>query len=195
MGCWLDWILNLALIYNASPETAQVPLDSAEIEALLLTDGAEFVRDRAKLRHFLSRVRATNSAHLRAIRARQREIEEILEELGAQSDPVEAATVALSKCSAEQQALVYDRAGQALVWQARDAQERTQQAFLAAASDTNRARAALGQALEAEGLPDATRAGLQACLESLPVMRVPREPEPEFVAGGFNVEPGTQADS
>lgn len=175
--------------YDDRPETARVPLTSEDVEALLLTDGAGVSGQPRRVRHLLSRMRATFAAHADVTRSLQRDLEMIAESGKRRSNPVTAALDALAALSLEDQRLVFDRRAQSLIDAVEHSRREAAAARVAAASETNRARLVLAHVLSSPDLPDGVRAQLSAALEQLPLMRQPVEaplPQPQ---GGFVTEP------
>lgn len=175
-------------MYDDSPVNARVPLAPEEVEGLLLTDGAEISSQPRRVRHLLTRMRATMAAHVVAVRSLQRDLESLTEGRGVQ-DPVARALDALSSCSYDQQRQVYDQRAQALLDAVDLSRREGEQARVAAASETNRARVALAQAMEAPGLDEATRKHLAAALSQIPLMRRPAPAAPVDTVGRFVVAP------
>jgi len=169
--------------YDASPQTARVPLTAEDVEALLLTDAAELT-DRHKVRHVLTRMRATFAAHADRLRALQREVERRAEADRRRADPVKVALDALAELGPDDLRLVMDRRGQALVDAVVRANAEALEARAAAASETNRARLVLAWAAERPGLTDEVRAALAAAVEQLPLMRQPAPVPVPDVGGG-----------
>lgn len=180
----------MAVNYDAAAELARVPLEDGEVQALQFSGGAALLNDRVKLRHFLSRVRATMEAHVREQRATQREMDQILASVGQSSDPFTAAVEALSRCSVEDQQEIYDVQGRRFLAEITQARQEAETAAIAAASATNRARMVLSQALEIPGLPEETRHELRRCLDSVPLMRAPEFGPAPAGDGAFRVRAG-----
>lgn len=179
-------------MYDDSPASARVPLASEDVEALLLTDGVDIAANPRKVRHLLTRMRATMASQMSLVRGLQRELETILEGAQRTSNPVATALDALAKCSYDEQRQVYDRRAQVLLDAVAQAQHEATQARVAASSETNRARLALAQAAGAPGLDPAVREHLAACLEQIPIMRRPAVADPVRPEGGFVVPPAGQ---
>lgn len=177
-------------MYDFSAVTANVPLGSEDVEALLLTDGGELAGDRRKVRHLLTRVRATLGAQQEQLLALRRSVEEMRQAAARRMKPVAAALDALASMSIEDQRLVYDRRAQVLLDAVQDAQGRADDALVAAASQVNRARLVLAQAAGLPGLtPQAVRLLALAVDELQVVSRPALAPVPAVPEGAFVVEP------
>lgn len=174
-------------MYDDAPATARVPLASEDVEALLLTDGAEIAGNPRRVRHLLTRVRATMAAHTTKVRLLQRDLEVIREGAQRTSNAVAGALDALARCSLDEQRQVYDRRAQVLLDTIAQAQRAGDDARVAAASETNRARLALAQAAAFPGLTPAAQEHVGRCLAQIPIMRRPVTPAPAAPAGGFVV--------
>lgn len=176
-------------MYDESPAAARVPLTSQDVEALLLTDGADIAADPRRVRHLLTRMRATLAAHLATTRSLQRDLEVIVEGARRRAHPVAGALEALAQCTYQEQRQVYDRRAQVLIDKVEQSQRDAEEARVAAASETNRARLVLASAAQIPELSDQVRQALLEHLAQVPLMHRPVPPAVGPVDGAFTVGP------
>jgi hypothetical protein len=164
----------MPVLYDDNPALSSVPLASEEVETLLLTDGSIFARNPARVRHLLSRMRATFAFELQERRALQRDIEGMHADARTRGTPVAAALDALRALSIEEQRRVFDLRAQVLLEEVTAARSSAQRAKVAAANETNRARFALASVLEDAALGDDVRDRLRAAAALLPPAVLPQ---------------------
>lgn len=159
--------------YDSSQAQAPVPLTSEEVEDLLASD-LRPVADAAFVRHLLGRVAATSRVQHDRLRGLQRDVERLHAQARTAADPVAGALELMSRMTLEQQSIVYDMRGRALVDAVRAAQEESEASRVLARSEVARARFALQRALADQSLPVAAREHLESALSQL---NVPAEVE------------------
>lgn len=177
--------------YDDSDASAHTPMSAEDVDALLVSDGSTFAGNPARVRHLLTRVRASFMAHRRQIRALQRDVERIKDDSRRNADPVAGALEALGNLDDDSAGQVYDLRGRQMVAGVRTAREDAERVRVAALSDLNRARFAIGKVMVTPGMPAEVTEALDRALrtvqpdeQAVVSAEVDWAPEPE-VSGGF----------
>lgn len=170
--------------YDDSPGAARQPLTLDDVDHLLVSDGRSLAGDGRRVRHLLSRVRATLSSHLDQVRALQRDVESLTRQGGG---GLETVRELLGQLTLKQQAELYDQRGRALLAAVEDARSDVERARTLAASEVNKARFVLGALIDDVELPVNVRQQLASAMDTLPPAQPHRARPTPALAGGFSV--------